>query len=322
MALPDRLPSYDELPEFEGLGERHAWDVFGPDDNLGTVNLLTPERVVAAAKLIRRGAVINVSLPMDQPAPGLFPDRPAYAHHREMTRTGSDDSVDGFQMQGSSQWDGLRHIRFRDRGFYQGVQEDEVTGTSGRLGIDHWARHGIFGRAVLIDMPRYALDGPYDAFSRITLDGPMIERIAAREGIEVREGDIMLVRTGWLERYRSLDAAGREALVGTILPAEFPNAHQCAGLDQSQETAAWVWNRHLVTIAADNPALEALPVLNREFQHRRLIPMFGMPIGEFWDFEELAEDCARDGVYECFFAASPLYLPGSAGSPANAHVIK
>lgn len=321
MALPDRLPSYDELPEFEGLEERHAWEVFGPNDDLGTINLLTPERVLAASKLIRRGAVINVSLSLDLPSPGMFSGRPAYTHHREITRGGSDDSVDGFQMQGSSQWDGLRHVRFRDRGFYQGLQDDDVR-SPGRIGIEHWAKHGIFGRGILIDMYRHGVDGGYDGFTRVALDGPMMERIAQTENIEIREGDIVLIRTGWQAKYRTLDQAGREALVDSIRGEDDPQAHHCAGLDASKETAAWIWNHHVAALAADNPALEALPVMNREFQHRRIIPMFGMPIGEFWDLEDLAEDCAQDGVYEFFFASSPLDVPGAAGSPINAHVVK
>ena len=321
MALPDRLPNYDELPEFEGLGERHAWDVFGPNDDLGTINLLTPERILDASKLIKRGAVINVSLPLDQPNPGMFPGRPGYTHHREVTRGGGDDSIDGFQMQGSSQWDGLRHVRFRDRGFYQGVQDEEVHGP-GRIGMEHWAKKGIFGRGILIDMYRYGVEGGYDPFSRVVLDGPMMEKIAKAENIEFQPGDIVLIRTGWANKYATLDQAGREALVGSIKGEEDPTAHQCAGIAAGKEFAEWIWNHHPATLCGDNPALEALPIMNRDFQHRRIIPMFGMPIGEFWDFEELAEDCARDGVYEFFFASSPLYVPGAAGSPINAHVVK
>ena len=161
MALPDRLPDYHELPEFEGLGERHAWEVFGPKDDLGTINLLTPERVLAASRLIKKGKVINLSLPLNEPNPAMIQSRPVYTHHREITRGGGDDSIDGFQMQGSSQWDGLRHVRFRDKGFYQGVQDDEVR-DPGRIGMEHWAKKGIFGRGILIDMERYALDEGYE----------------------------------------------------------------------------------------------------------------------------------------------------------------
>ena len=321
MPVPDRLPNYNEPPEFEGLGERHAWEVFGPNDDLGTINLLTPERILAASKLITKGKVINLSLPLNEPNPAMIPSRPVYTHHREVTRGGGDDSIDGFQMQGSSQWDGLRHVRFRDKGFYQGVTDDEVRGP-GRIGMEHWAKKGIFGRAVLIDMPRYAMDEGYDAYKRIALDGPMLERIAQKENIEFQTGDIYLIRTGWAQKYWALDAAGRSALAGSIKEAADPTAHTCAGLDATKATAEWIWNHHPAALCGDNPALEALPVLNREFQHRRIIPMFGMPIGEFWDFEELAEDCAQDGVYAFFFAASPLYVPGAAGSPINAHVVK
>jgi kynurenine formamidase len=95
------------------------------------------------------------------------------------------------------------------------------------------------------------------------------------------------------------------------------------GLDPSVETAGWLWDRGIAAIAADNPALEALRVdAAVGFQHRRLIALQGMAIGELWDLEELAEDCAQDGVYEFMLVAAPLYIPGGVGSPANAYAIK
>ena len=97
----------------------------------------------------------------------------------------------------------------------------------------------------------------------------------------------------------------------------------CPGLDASQATAAWVWDQQIAAMAADNVALEALPVEAQVgFQHRRLIALQGMPIGEVWDLDELAQDCARDRVYECMLMSAPLYLPGGVGSPANAYAMK
>jgi hypothetical protein len=97
----------------------------------------------------------------------------------------------------------------------------------------------------------------------------------------------------------------------------------CPGLDPSQATAAWVWDQHIAAMAADNVALEALPVEAAVgFQHRRLIALQGMPIGEVWDLDELAQDCAQDGVYEFMLVSAPLYLPGGVGSPPNAYAIK
>lgn len=97
----------------------------------------------------------------------------------------------------------------------------------------------------------------------------------------------------------------------------------CPGLDPSQATAGWVWDRQIAAMAADNVALEALPVdAGVGFQHRRLIALQGMPIGEVWDLDELAQDCKNDGVYEFMLVSAPLNLPGGVGSPPNAYAIK
>jgi hypothetical protein len=67
MPGPDGLPLYSELPEFTPGGERHAWDVFGPDNDIGTVNFIGPEQIKAAAGLVKRGVTINLDLPLDMP---------------------------------------------------------------------------------------------------------------------------------------------------------------------------------------------------------------------------------------------------------------
>jgi len=94
------------------------------------------------------------------------------------------------------------------------------------------------------------------------------------------------------------------------------------GLDGMRETAEWMWDHRITFFAGDNIALEALPPVPRNFQHRRMIPLFGMPIGEFWNFEDLAADCARDGQYEVLLVSKPLNLPRGLGSPINALAFK
>lgn len=317
------IPPFRELPQVGHSGERQAWEVFGADDQLGTVNLLTPERVKQAAGLVRTGRVINLSLPLNFPITLYGGFRTGYRHHIEVNRGGRDDYVDNFAMQGSSQWDSLRHIRYREFGYYGGRQDEQVDDNA-ELGIEHWARHGIVGRGVLLDAARYMehQGSPLDATRRFAMDGPFLERVAQAQQVRVQAGDIVLLRTGWLAWYGGLDEAGREALRGTLHPGEGGMA--CPGLDATQETAAWLWDRQIAAMAADNVALEALPVDVKTggFQHRRLIALQGMPVGEVWDLEELARDCAQDGVYEFFLVSVPLNLPGGVGSPANAYAIK
>lgn len=316
------IPSFAQLPLVGQTGERHAWDVFGRNDQLGTVNYLTEERVKHAASLVRTGKVINLNLPLNFPITLYDGFRSGYRHHIEVGRGSRDDYVDNFAMQGSSQWDSLRHIRFREFGYYGGRQDEDLD-NKGELGIENWAQHGIIGRGVLLDAAGYMerRGTPIEATARFTMDGPFLEEVARAENLQLRQGDIILLRTGWLAWYKGLDEAGRERLRGSLHPG--PGGMACPGLDPSQTTAAWVWDQQLAAIASDNVALEALPVDTQVgFQHRRLIALQGMPIGEVWDLDALAHDCAQDGVYECMLVSAPLNLPGGVGSPPNAYAIK
>ncbi|MBI3245351.1 MAG: cyclase family protein [Deltaproteobacteria bacterium] len=316
------IPKFAQLPLVGQTAERHAWEVFGRDDQLGTVNLLTPERVRHAATLVRTGRTINLNLPLNFPITLYSGFRSGYRHHIEVNRGGRDDYVDNFAMQGSSQWDSLRHIRFREFGYYGGRQDEDVDG-KGLLGIEHWAQHGIIGRGVLLDAAGYMerQGTPLDATKKFAMDGAFLEAVANAEGLQLQHGDILLLRTGWLTWYKTLDEAGREALRGTLHPGA--GGMGCPGLEASQTTAGWVWDRHLAAMAADNVALEALPVDTvTGFQHRRLIALQGMPIGEVWDLDALAQDCAADGVYEFMLVSAPLNLPGGVGSPPNAYALK
>ena len=317
------LPRYSELPAFEKTGERHAWGVYGQDDQLGSVNLLTPTRVLAAAKLVRQGRVINLSLTLDTPTTLYHGEtRSGSRHNMSVNRGGRDDTLDNFALQGSSQWDGLRHVRYREFGYWGGLQDEEVDGR-GLLGIEHWAQHGIIGRGVLIDAVRHfeRQGAPLQPTVRTPIGPPDIEACAAAQGVALQDGDILLLRTGWLRWFQSLEHDAKEALRGRLNPGE--GGLDMPGLDPSTPTAAWLWDRRIAAIAADNPALEALRVdAAVGFQHRRLIALQGMAIGELWDLEALAEDCAMDGVYEFMLVSAPLNVPGAVGSPANAYAIK
>jgi hypothetical protein len=287
------------------------------------VNLLGAEQVRQASQLVRSGKVINLNLPLNYPITLYdMPTRSGYKHHIEVSRAGRDDYLDNFAMQGSTQWDSLRHIRFREFGYYGGRQDQEVDDKH-ELGIEHWARHGIFGRGILFDVERYMNQrgSQLSMTAKLSIGGPLLEEIARAERIDIRPGDILLLRTGWLSWYKALDADSREKLRGTLHPD--PDGLRCPGLDATQATAAWLWDHRIAAIAADNPAVEALPVEPRPgFQHRRLIALQGMPLGELWDLDELAVDCAGDGAYEFMLVSAPLYLPGGVGSPANAYAIK
>jgi kynurenine formamidase len=323
MSVPDRLPSFAELPVKAGAPPHSAWGLFGDDDQLGCLNLLTPERVLAAATLVMKGAVFPLNLRVDRPSPPLY-GRGAPKH----TITGAggngrDDYIDNFWPQASSQWDGLRHIRHHVHGFYNGTPDEQIVeGDGGRLGMEHFARKGIAGRGVLVDVAAHlAAQGRTLDFMRAEyIRRETLEAALQAQNTEVETGDILLIRTGWMKWYlESATAAQRQDLAEASARREM----EAPGIGPAPEMAEYLWDLHVAAVAADNPALEAYPPqADDDFLHRTLIPLMGMPIGELWYLEDLATDCAEDGVYEFMLTSAPLHMPGGVGSPPNALAIK
>jgi kynurenine formamidase len=317
----NNLPSYRELPVKPGAPAGSAWGLFGDDDQLGTLNLLTPERVAAAARLVRKGAVFPLNLPVNQPDPPLF-GRGAVRQvflEREFSR---DDYLDNFYPQATSQWDSLRHILHPREGFYNGTSREEVVAGGGRLGIENMARRGIAGRGVLLDVARY-LEGagqPIDCTVATVIDRSALDGCRAAQGVDVRTGDILLVRTGWLRWYTSVAMPEQKRAISGDAMTNL----RAPGIGPDEEMAKYLWDLHIAAVAADNPALEPWPPgpERQGFMHFRLIPLLGMPIGELWWLDDLADDCATDGVCESFFTSAPLNVPGGVGSPPNALAIK
>ncbi|MCH8814781.1 MAG: cyclase family protein [Chloroflexi bacterium] len=320
---PDKLPSFADLPVKPDAPPNSAWGLFGDHDQLGTLNLLTPERIAAAATLVRKGAVFPLNLRIDCPEPPLY-GRGA-PRHTIIGEGGNsrDDYIDSFWPQASSQWDGLRHIRHHVHGFYNGVADDEIIpGDTGKLGMEHFARKGIVGRGVLIDVAarmeatRKSLD--FMRSDRISVD--LLKDCLREQNTEVETGDILLIRTGWLNWYlESATPVQKQQLADTSARREM----EAPGIAPTTEMAAFLWDLHVSAVAADNPALEAYPpATDDDFLHRTLIPLLGIPIGELWYLEDLSNDCAEDGVYEFMLTSAPLHMPGGVGSPPNALAIK
>jgi kynurenine formamidase len=317
------MPSYDELPVRPGAPKGSSWGVWGDGDVFGCLNLLTPERVVAAAHLVQTGAVFALNLDVALPNPPLF-GRAAPQHTVLGEGTGHDDVLN-FNTQASSQWDGFRHVG-SIHGFYNGVADEDH-------GMHHWARRGIAGRAVLADVARWReADGrPLQMDAPDAIPPEDITATLAAQGVELRTGDVLLLRTGWLQWYRALGSDARHA-VATGLKAP--------GIRPGVKTAAFLWDAHVAAIGADNPAVEAWPpgaTLSPEevaaarndpergpevFVHLSLLPLLGLPLGELWDLDALADDCASDGVYEGLFTSAPLRVRGGVASPPNALVLK
>ena len=314
------LPSFDELPIKSDAPPHSAWGVFGDDDQIGTINLLTPERVAAAARLVKSGQVFALNWELELPHPPLF-GRAVLQHTIKSRRKNVfDDVYDNFNTQSSSQWDGLTHFGHPEHGFYNGVQAEQITGQPGtRNGIEHWARRGIAGRGVLIDYPKFALEHGI-AFApniRCEISAEQMEAAAKWQNVEFQIGDILILRTGWIEWYLTLDAEERAQL-------SQPGALEIGGLRQGEDSLRFLWDNHFAAIATDNPDFEAYPASEEKggMMHSTIIGLWGMPIGEMFNLDPLAKACAEDGSYEFLFTSAPLNKLGGVASPPNALAIK
>ena len=325
MPVPASLPTYNQLPYKSGNPAKTAWGLFGDDDNVGMFNLQTPERLIAAAQLVRKGAVFAMNWEQEKPNPPLY-GRGKFRHTvmRDIPiGNHGDDVLDNFFTQASSQWDGLTHVGDFEHGFWGGVTSAELkaNGDKTRLGIDHWAKRGIAGRAVVLDVGRYlaAQGRPLDCGERVDITVADLEGCRQSQGVEFRPGDVWLIHTGWVSWYEEQGPGVRQRLAVTA-------NLKTPGLQCSEEMAAYIFNNHPAALCGDNPALEAWPPPNfvdpDGFLHHWIIGRFGMAIGEMFQLTGLAADCAQDRVYECLFVAAPLNIQGGTGSPPNGLAIK
>jgi kynurenine formamidase len=308
-----------ERPAYRDLPDGRAWDVL--DRRLGSLELLTPERVAAAARLVRTGARFALDLPLDQPSPPLFGREP-FRHTVFSFGIDNvfDDKLDNFFPQGSTQWDGFGHFGDPAAGFFGGRAAADIEAKT--LGIEAWAEAGLAGRGVLLDVARHAgLKG--DAFSEIGPD--LLAETASAQGVELHPGDVLCVRVGWVASYRRLDPAGREAVSAASRTGDIEH-FQSPGLAPGSAIAEYLWDHGVAAIALDNPAVEPLgPGVFRdplETMHVRVLARLGIPLGELFDFEAHAEHCAGDGAYDFLFTSKPLRIPGGLGSPPNAIALK
>lgn len=317
-----------ELPDYAALRARKdapagtSWGLLG---DVGTIAHLDRARVLEGIRCVRDGDVFNLDYAINAFDPPTAATRKNAEHHIFQKRpTHRDDYVDALYLQGTTQIDGLRHQGHTVSGFYNGIGPDDLVEDGGPIGIDRFAEHGIVGRGVLLDVERHLVrtrghglaHGAPESFAVGLLD-----EVAQAQGVEVRRGDILLLHTGWCTYYFGLGDDERRALPGTL---------KASGLQQSEEAVAWLWDRGVALVAADNIAVEVVPPApERGFDlsddrrmHPVLIAQLGLPLGELWKLDALAAACAEDGRYEMLVVASPLNLRGGVGSPANAVAVR
>lgn len=295
------------------------WGRWGREDQRGALNLITPEVLKRAGAAVRQGKLFRLGLDFAFDGPQFRTGPVARLNPRlYMTKVGhvlapaagdyaASDDVIHMPTQCATQWDAFGHVQYGGK-LYNGFDAAASITTEGacRCGIEHAASPGILSRGVLLDIARLKGVGRLAGDVIITPDD--LDAACRAERVEVERGDIVLVRTGhiaWFTRDRNI------AVFGAAQP----------GL--SMHCALWLRDRDVAAVAADNSAVEQLPL--SLFQpgevplplHMLCLRDMGLILGELFDFEALAEDCASDGVYSFLLSAPALPIRGAVGSPIN-----
>lgn len=302
------------------------WGRWGADDQVGTANFITAGHVRDAARLVSAGQVVSLALDLDQSGPqtganGRFnclrysvatgADHVAGAQRWAggplPRRMGYADDTVVLHLQSATHWDSLAHIFHAGRA-YNDVPAAEVSSLGApRLGSER-LKDRLVGRGVLLDIPRSKGRDWLDDGYAITIED--LDACAEHERVAVREGDILLIRTGQLARCR---AQGWAAYAGGDAP----------GL--SLATIPWLAGRRVAAVATDTWGVEVRPnELPDSFQpfHIVAIVYMGLLLGEMFDLDRLATACADDGAYELLLAAPPLPFTGTAGAPPGPVAIR
>ena len=288
-------------PESSHAVEPSSWGRWGDKDERGAANLIGPEAVARGIACVTSGTAIPLATAIHHNQGLGLVGRTPPTHF--MLRSGGDyaaglperggfgfaDDVITLATHGSTHVDALSHV-WRDGKMYNGFSSNEVTSRGARrLGIDKMPP--IVTRGVVVDTcpgRTRATDDP------VRVDE--LQRLIHDQGVELSDGDALLCRTGWLSA----------AIAGTADGTCWP------GLDR--DCGAWLAERNVSFVGADNPAVEVFPSSDPTCQvplHIELIRGHGTYFGELMALDEL---CAT-GRATFLFVASPLPLVGAVGSP-------
>jgi kynurenine formamidase len=289
--------------------EVNNWGRWGDDDELGTINLITPEVVRRGADAIRQGAAFPLALPLsgDGPQIGAVPGRINPVHLMTMVNSSygdvcaSDDSV-AMGLQCATHWDALTHISYAGR-IYNGFGADSITSDgASRCGIDKVQT--LVGRGVLIDVA--GAKGVDRLEPGYTITAADLDDAAK---VHVEPGDVVLIRTG----HARLLAAGDKTAYGYPSPGP--------GMD----AVRWFHDHDVAAVATDTYSFEVLPgEVDGLFLpvHALDLVEMGMLQGQNFYLERLAEACAADGSYAFFLEATPEPFVAAVGAPVAPVAVK
>jgi len=301
------------------------WGKWGDDDEVGALNYLGPEQVLAAVRLVSSGKVFTLQRLIGDPKgdpvwPGRTPaERTQVLDESDWDEGGkgpaypgglhyADDKIDAY-LQGSTQYDALGHLWY-DGQIWNGYDARTTIGGLDKASVEPIAQRGVVGRAVLLDMARFRGKNTLDKGETFTHEDLLA--CAKAQGVEIQKRDILIVRTNFLTLFHEQGDA-------------FYEGFNEPGLVYSPELVQWFADMEIPNLVTDTIANEvtfdpnngvALPL------HCALMRNLGVTLTEIADLEKLADDCAEDGRYEFFYAAAPLKVAQGSGSPVNPLAIK
>jgi kynurenine formamidase len=316
MAIPD---------DFRALAEKvNNWGRWGDDDELGTLNLITDDVVKRAMGCVRTGKRFSLAIPMSEDGPMLGnippgrknPQQHKFELHEPFTKDPDSVHVNTneymLNLKSATHWSALGHVEYSGR-LYNGFALNSIDERGAHvLGIDKV--NSIITRGVLLDVARVKGVDRLAGGTVIT-PGDLDEAVKAA-GVAVEPGDAILIRTGAM---RWLKEGDKEAYAGIYQGIAGPGI----------AAAAWFHEHDVAAVAVDTSGFEVWPreskgllkVLGHPLHLLCLVEM-GLTLGQNFDLEALAEDCAADGVHEFLLSASPEPFARGLGGPVNPVAIK
>ncbi|CAK7234102.1 hypothetical protein SCUCBS95973_008821 [Sporothrix curviconia] len=317
-SFPKGLPTLAELAEYnkgKDVPPETAW-IWGEEDDIGRINLLTPEVVRAVQESeLKDGKVVSLNWSLN------FPKEPSFhraaLQHRIEVHPLSPCIFDDFyntNSQAGSQFDGLRHFGHLGLGkMYNNLDPKDVMTTT-RCGIHAISQHGIAGRGVLLDYYAWAHRNgkAYDPTSSHAMTAEDLQAVARDQGVTFRQGDLLFIRGGYIKRYHDLEKEDPARLTALSKDPEF------AGVQQSEEMKTFLHDNYFAVVAGDAPAFEVWPPQKEYHLHEFLLGLWGCIIGEMIYLEDLARECEKRKRWSFFVTSAPLNQPGGVASFANA----
>lgn len=306
----------------EVAAEVRNWGRWGDDDRLGTLNLLTDDAVAAGAATIASGRRVNCALDLGPNGVqiGQIPGRinplrsMNYIDNPDLGDPNDDAMVPHFSddhvvmgLQAATHWDGLSHVSY-GRQLYNGVPTSSITARDGAtvLGIEHVRT--LVGRGVLLDVA--AAQGVDELEGAWEITPEVLDATADWAGVEIRSGDIILIRTGRMRSFRA--GGGAQYVMGAAGDAAAPGP----GI----EATRWFHRHDIAAVAADTYIFEVFPGTepdNMLAVHCINVVDMGLTQGQNWDLEALSQVCAEESRYEFFLAANPEPFVGGCGAPVS-----